>query len=95
MLTTGSHGSMSCLCALVASASAMRPLSPFAATLDTLLALQSMGTGSPWPYLLRGKTPYIPNLLCLEEGVEGFYNILGVRWGITPSLQLTPAFHSE
>ena len=33
--------------------------------------------------------------LCFEEGVEGFYSILGVKWGITPSLYLTPAFHSE
>ena len=30
-----------------------------------------------------------------EEGIEGFYSILRVRWGITPSLQLTPAFRSE
>jgi len=31
----------------------------------------------------------------LEEGIEGFYNIFGVRWCMMPSLQLTPAFHSE
>ena len=32
---------------------------------------------------------------CFEEGIDGFYNILGARWGITPSLQLTPTFRLE
>ena len=31
----------------------------------------------------------------LEEGIEGFYNIFWVRWCMTPSLQLTLAFHSD
>ena len=32
---------------------------------------------------------------CFEEGVDEFYSILGVRWGITLDLQLTPAFRSK
>ena len=72
---------------------------------DTHLHSQPLRTPT-WPF--SQWTPALSGLIsseeshppcqafsCFEEGVEGFYSILGVRWGITPSLQLTPAFRLE
>ena len=73
----------------------MRPLSPLIATYDTILASQIAALALPGLISSEEDVLHARLFSCFEEGVEGFYNILGVRWDIIPSLQLTTAFHSE